>query len=466
MTSVLLLALLVRLVNLDQSLWLDEAAQAMESARPLAEQWQIRADFHPPFFHYLLHFWMQGGSTEWYLRLISVLAGVATVGVVYLIGKEVGGKKVGKLAALFLSIAPYHIYYSQELRMYVWSALWAALAVYFLLKRNWWGQTLALVGGVYTLYLFWLMVPVGVIWLWLKDREWLGRYLLSWGVATLAFLPWVPQLLVQLEGGLVVPQAWPEWGEISSVGFWRAVPLTFAKFSLGRISFSNKLVYGGLVGIAGVVMGWPVWKARREKVSKEEKKDDGLLIWLWLLVPFGLAWVVSLWVPVNAPWRLLFILPAMYLLVAVGLGNLGNLGMRKVLIAGVVGVGMVGTLLYWFNPSFQREDWRGAVRFVQERLDEGSVVVFAFPDALASYKWYAADPRGYGAIEGLVATPKGVDLRMGEIMEGMSMVWRFEYLEGLTDVDGLILGWLERNGFEEIKGYDFEGVGIVWEYER
>ena len=59
MTAVLMLALLLRLVRLNDSFWLDEAAQVLESARPLAEQLQIAGDFQPPLMHLLTFFWLR-----------------------------------------------------------------------------------------------------------------------------------------------------------------------------------------------------------------------------------------------------------------------------------------------------------------------------------------------------------------------------------------------------------------------
>ena len=52
---ILLLGLILRLVLINQSLWLDEAAQVIESARPFSEQFDIAGDFQPPLFHLLLH---------------------------------------------------------------------------------------------------------------------------------------------------------------------------------------------------------------------------------------------------------------------------------------------------------------------------------------------------------------------------------------------------------------------------
>jgi hypothetical protein len=50
---ILLLALILRLPLLNGSFWLDEAAQFLESARPLTEQLHIADDFQPPLMHLL-----------------------------------------------------------------------------------------------------------------------------------------------------------------------------------------------------------------------------------------------------------------------------------------------------------------------------------------------------------------------------------------------------------------------------
>jgi hypothetical protein len=46
MTAVLMLALLLRLVRLNDSFWLDEAAQVLESARPLADNYRLLVIFN------------------------------------------------------------------------------------------------------------------------------------------------------------------------------------------------------------------------------------------------------------------------------------------------------------------------------------------------------------------------------------------------------------------------------------
>src|SRR3989344_8831102 len=86
---ILLLGLGLRLINLNQSFWLDEASQAQLSSLSLSQIWFSRpADFHPPLFYFLAHFWLQIGRSETWLRLLPVLFGVLTIYVIYILGKK------------------------------------------------------------------------------------------------------------------------------------------------------------------------------------------------------------------------------------------------------------------------------------------------------------------------------------------------------------------------------------------
>lgn len=71
--AILLLALILRLLLINHSFWLDEAAQAIESARPLSQQLEIAKDFQPPLFHLWLHLFTYLSHAEWWLRLASLI---------------------------------------------------------------------------------------------------------------------------------------------------------------------------------------------------------------------------------------------------------------------------------------------------------------------------------------------------------------------------------------------------------
>jgi uncharacterized membrane protein len=140
LAGVVALAVVARLYGIaSESLWLDETTSLMLARMDLAAltRW-TSLDLHPPLYYVLLHYWVALwdsllGSTlaesELVLRGLSALAGVLNVLVLYALGRLLFGRGMGLLAALLLALSPYHIYYSQEVRMYAWLALWVSLSV-------------------------------------------------------------------------------------------------------------------------------------------------------------------------------------------------------------------------------------------------------------------------------------------------------------------------------------------------
>src|SRR4029078_7831305 len=87
----LLLGLILRLISLNQSLWLDEAIGAIAvknySYVGIVTDF-IKGDTHPPFYYLTLKLWTDlFGYSEIAMRMLSVIFGVATVWVVYKIAK-------------------------------------------------------------------------------------------------------------------------------------------------------------------------------------------------------------------------------------------------------------------------------------------------------------------------------------------------------------------------------------------
>jgi 4-amino-4-deoxy-L-arabinose transferase-like glycosyltransferase len=122
-----------------QSAWLDEVHTLKESDPILS-----LSEFHQtimfregiPHFYFLIvrAFSEVFGSNIVSARTPSALAGITTVLVVYLLGKELYGKRAGIIAALLLTVNVFHVEYSQEARSYALLALLTATAFYFLLR--------------------------------------------------------------------------------------------------------------------------------------------------------------------------------------------------------------------------------------------------------------------------------------------------------------------------------------------
>src|SRR6202012_6040592 len=80
---------------------------------PLAKFDSIR-----PLYFYLLRACMFLGTSEVWLRMISVVFGGVNVGLIYKLGSTLVDRRAGVIAALLTAVSPMEICYSQQVRMY------------------------------------------------------------------------------------------------------------------------------------------------------------------------------------------------------------------------------------------------------------------------------------------------------------------------------------------------------------
>lgn len=454
---ILLSALLLRLISINQSLWLDEATSGL-----LARDFSFRGiltdfspgDFHPSLYYLLLKVWVGVlGSSEVGLRSFSLVAGLAAVYVVYLIGKRLLNRKTGLLAALFLATSGLHIYYSQEARMYALSTLLVASLFYLFLKIlnskkkiDWYlFSGLLLVNGL-TDYLPNLIIVVFWIFALLakKDRSWWKAFLLSHLPLIVAYFWWLPTFMNQLRSGLGVAEFAPGWWKVLGKTNLKELILVPVKFALGRISFVDKRLYALVSGV--VLLAYSFFTLRRQNL-----KDSRLtLIWFWLIVPIGLAAILGLKLSVFSYFRLIFVLPAFFLLLASGILQLKR-RFFKVGFLFVVCVNLLASGVYLFNARFHREDWRGLVSFV-EKASEGkkAMTIFVTDGQTEAYRYYSKD--------GKIAGPTG-------LTGSYEQIWLMRYVQEIFDPEDRLRKEAERMGFIKKGEYDFNGV-VVWKYER
>ncbi len=228
--AVLLLGLLLRLVNLGgRTLWYDEAFAVLYAEKPLAQMIYgtvaqaggAAADVHPLLYYFTLHYWMAFfGQSEVAVRLLSVLLGTATIGLSYLLARRLFGGRVGLAAALVTAVSPFHIYYSQETRMYALLGF-AGLLTAWLFARAWsadgWRSWLPVgVAGALTLYAHNLgflnlaALDLWTLWAWFRPggRPWrhLRGLVVAHALMLLLFFPWLT--LVPSQFGKIQQAYW------------------------------------------------------------------------------------------------------------------------------------------------------------------------------------------------------------------------------------------------------------------
>jgi hypothetical protein len=271
------------------------------------------------------------------------------------------------------------------------------------------------------------------------------------------FIPCLPLLWIQLKTGSQATFALPGWGRLVNLSFLKALPLTFIKFSLGRITIFNKTIYALVAGFLFLIYGFFLAKGFWLKEKERTTKAFWMVVF-WLVLPIGMAWLVSIVVPNYQPFRLLFVLPAFYLLLANGLFQIS---MRRIKIAGVAFILLVNLAcvgVYYQNPYFHREDWRGAVRFIEQKEGK-SLVILPSETSHWPYTYYS---QGKIPLVGLAKSFGQVQQKdlSQEIIADKEKIYYLYYLADLFDPQGMITDWLESQKFVKEKEVSFNQIRI------
>lgn len=470
---ILLLGLGLRLINLNQSLWLDETVQAITSKGSFLGLFtELKGDFHPPLYHFLIWGWVHlFGNGEIVMRMPSVIFGTATIWFVYQIAKLMKkGNFFPLFTVLLIATAPFHIYYSQEGRMYAFAAFATVLSFYYFLRMMIGEKpnkvayvlstTLMLYSDYYGLFGFLAQIMIA-FWLWRKKAF---QIIPSFLMALTFFLPCLPLLWIQLKTGSQATFSLPGWGTLVNLSLLKALPLTFIKFAIGRITIFNKTIYAFLAGIIFLVYGFLMIKSLFK--GKKLSADKSLIIILfWLAIPVLLAWAISIFVPNYQPFRLLFVLPAFYLLLAYGISSLSSTLARRLFLVFVLLVNLVSLFVYYQNPYFHREDWRGAVRFIEQQ--EGKTLAL-LPSETSHwpYTYYSKGKVKLISVGQDIRPVNEDDLKRlsGDlsfsIINSQFSIYYVYYLADLFDPQNLIPNWLESQKFVKIGEVSFNQIRI------
>jgi uncharacterized membrane protein len=433
---ILVLGLFIRLVSLDQSLWLDEATTALVSKMSLANIFTkfLPGDFHPPLYYLVMKYWtILFGYSEISLRVPSIIFGLGTVYLIYLIGRKLFGEKAGLIAATFLATSGLSIYYSQEARMYMLAAFLVSVLIYLFIKRKWIGFSIILMLIGMTDYVSLFIIPVFFIAGW---KYW-KKISLSLLPLALSFVLWWSVFIKQIASGISVKGS--NWWDILGLPTFKNLALIPVKFMLGRISFDDKTLYFLIVAVAACFFGYLLIKSL--KASK--------VLWMWLILPIVLGTLISFKVPTLTYFRYLFCLTPFYLLLAYGVGKLGRFAKAVVIL--LIVFNLTASCYYLFNHKFQREDWRGMVSFVEAQKTDNSITIFPSSSNMEAYLYYAPGAK--------IAGPGG-------IKAGYDRIWLTDYLSSVFDPGGAAKSKVEALGYREKASYVFNGIGQVYLYEK
>jgi mannosyltransferase len=364
-----------------QSLWGEELASWEISNRETLYQVLrgVRGDLYPPLYFLILRFaqWIFGDA-QWALRFPSALAGWLSIPAIYFLGKRLYSEREGLMAALFLTVLWAPIYYSQEARPYAVLILFSILTAYF-----WWGVMLGLryrrelpvreaaayllcaVLCAYLDYFGLLLVVLQGAALAALAYGTLRKALLLYVPVALAYLPWLPNMVhqfrssEQVEAGGPTLQVLPDYFQFL---FGRSGVLSLAAWTL--LCFF-------------LIRGWDDLRPRK----KGGGIPPGLLLLVWALGPFAVAYVASQSTALSPTKESLLVsLPAVYLLLSRSLtrtfSGRGAAIFQGIAAAGLAAAGLAYLLFsmdYYTTPT--KDQLREAALYVVGHQDRGTLVV-------------------------------------------------------------------------------------------
>jgi len=456
--ALVFLALILRLHSLGaESLWLDEATSLFLARMDISTltAWTAH-DIHPPLYYALLHLWLVFGESEFALRSLSVVAGVFGVAGIFLLANTLFDKTTALLAALLLSVSPFHLWYSQEVRMYalvttltLFASWYLALALNNQRRRHWTGYVICSTLALYTHYyaFFLILSHWAIVIFWIgstrgnprRQRETVIHWGIVQGIVFLLFLPWLPTLVRQVLGG---GGAWV--AQAVGTPSLRALPEALLLYVVGpthaAVPALWRRVSYGVYGLAGLLS----LAALRGRAPQTKRDRWGILFCLlYLLVPLGSAWTISQVKPLFATRYLLPFLPPFLLLVAYGLSSLSRMSIRfpGAILATIIPL----SISLQMQATAQNVDWRQVAATLAAQSAPNDIALFDPGWYSKPFNYYARDQIPVVDSLPVPIDPDALDGQLSSALRHYKRVWFIWHVGHYSDPEGVVQRYLDRH---------------------
>lgn len=402
-----------------KSLWTDEGLTLRRAEQPLglvlknqnlipiepnyhdgsAPEVVAAPDVHPPLFFLLMHFWVRAaGSTEFALRLPSVMASTLLLPILFALGSALLNREAGLWSVVLAAFSPFYTWHAQEARMYAWVVLFSAASVYAFLslleETPGWHRYLvygiATAALLYTHYsgflvlAFELIIYVGYQ-MWRRER--IGPILIVLVILAAASIPLSSHLHRALNISL--------YGFVS-----RPLPVLLAEmwsyFSLGVSDFLVRPIWQTAPFLVLFAVGATM-------VSVPHRRKAWMVCLGYLAVPLMLFHILSYFRPnYMNPRHLLAFSPAWELVMAQGLVTLRRRFAPGLFLLLPLVLFLRGgaNLDVFTSRSLWKDDIRGAAEYIEARARPGDAIVLHDAVIRLTFDYYYSGPCPVTAVPG------------------------------------------------------------------
>ena len=387
MLAMVMLAWAARLYRLDaKSLWFDEIITVVLARASwydgllglLGQGIQLT-----PLFHWVTKLWLVVGDSEWLLRFPALCISVLIVPLMFRLGRFYFRSAIGFIAAFIFAIAPYQVWYGQEIKLYtllVFASIGSMLAFGYLIRsrgrQGMWAMLAFNLLGFCAHYFMFLISTVQFLYILLtfgRTGKILRRWIVAQFVPVLALVPW--WLFIINQQHFAVGIGWvprPRWFDPF---------LTLWDFSFGYGGNESALTILGLVVLAGG-LSLGLWRAWR-------KSRWGRLLALWLFFPPLITFALSFYrLSFYVDRYLLIISPVLAMVTAYGLWQVRP-WLRGVLFSLFIGASLLGLWQLYYDPvHLNKDDWRALAQTVDAQAAPGDIVIACNDGDALAFAYY------------------------------------------------------------------------------
>lgn len=464
-----------------QSLWRDEVDAIRFALAPLPDLIQTfsQPGFNGPLYFLLLRGWIgAAGQSEYALRFLSLIFGVVGIALIYVLGRRLFNRPIGLVAALLLTVSAYHVWYSQEVKMYTLITALALAALYSLRRAveagraRWWAGVIVCTSlAMYSHILAALLIPVEVV---LFIVWWpLSRSRLKPGLITLAALtlPYLPLAVWQLP--LIFQPAETGFGHFTFGDMAYILGIAYTRGILNSLPVAVVNLAGAL---AAALAAFGLLAYARPTAGRHITTSLSLLV--WIAGPLLAIFIVSINRPLFTDRYLIWIMPAYYLLIACGVVALWPLAdnlprspaarsarpRRSIFATGLAAAAVISVMfLAAVNTAgIQTQaitpfkaDFRSAARFIEAARQPDEPIVFQIPYIQYTFDYYFKQP--YQPIAGPFTeyrnaqggyrdSEAAVFQQLDAVFANRRSVWLVASEVAMWDGRDLLRRWLDAHG--------------------
>lgn len=471
-------AIALRCYRIDaQSFWYDEGLTVALAVRSLDDIARAAAaDVHPPLYYWLLHGWLLlMGTSEAAARAFSAVCGAVTVVMTAILGRRWSGAVAGWLAGIAAAVSPCAIHYSQETRMYALAMLLAACLWLTLdaVVRERTGDHAIDPSGIAHHPRRWRILYGAAALAALATHYFMVAFVAAASLIGALFLRRRARL-VWITGHLALAVFFLAlvWNSRERLAGW-----TFAKQSTDPLFILTDVLHGFSLGPSASSPSWfwligfgallvavfPAWRASPMMTS---------MALVWLVAPLGAIIILSL----NQPYyKLRFLLPALpayHLLLGIGGAALARIIATR--FGARIGAGMVvlTTVWFmaaaiaplrneWFDPAFQRDDYRGLARAVAATARADDAILLIGPGQIDVFDYYFKGSQvRYPLPRFRPLDPAATIAELEQIAQRHRRVYGVFYVPYEADPDGVVSAWLAERAFRAESRW-YGGVELV-----